>query len=467
MGSIIGLVVGILVLLFLIIKTKIHAFPALVIVSILVGLLSGLPTGDTLKAVAGGFGGTLGHIGIIIGFGCIMGKFLEVSGAAKRMASSVLNIVGVKRADVVLGLTGLLVSIPVFCDSGFVILSELAKAFSRETKKSMVGLGGILGMGLYITHFLIPPTPGPLAVAGFFGVDLGMMILGGILLSIPLFIVSIFYFRYVGQKYPDLIPDIDADLAKASENKKKLVTNVMEKHEKGEDLENSDFFDSSDDIQLPGVAISFAPIVIPVVLILLNTVSKAIGLEGNAMNVIGLIGNPIIAVFIGLLISVYGLTGNLSKKDSIKLMESAMASSGLIILVTGAGGALGNVIRVTDIGNTIAASIVNLNIPVILVPILLGALIRIPQGSGTVAMITGGSILAPMLPTLGLNPLIAALGLCTTSMFISYPNDSYFWVVTRFSGMEVETSLKTWSIGTAIIPICGSIILIITNAILF
>lgn len=467
MGSIIGLIVGILILLFLIIRTKIHAFPALVIVSVLVGLFAGLSTGDTLKAVAGGFGNTLGHIGIIIGFGCIMGKFLEISGAAKRMASTVLKIVGVKRADVVLGLTGLLVSIPVFCDSGFVILSELAKAFSRETKKSMVGLGGILGMGLYITHFLIPPTPGPLAVAGFFGVDLGMMILGGLALSIPLFIISVFYFRYVGQKYPDHIPEVNLDLANLNESKRQTACTVLDKHQKGENLENNDFFNSDDDSKLPGVAISFAPIVVPVILILINTISKAVGLEGSVMNVIGLIGHPIVAVFTGLMISVYGLTPELSKKDSMKVMEGAMASAGLIILVTGAGGALGNVIRVTNIGNTIAEYIVNLSIPVILVPLLIGALIRIPQGSGTVAMITGGSILAPMLPTLGLNPLIAALALCTTSMFISYPNDSYFWVVTRFSGMEVETSLKTWSIGTAIIPVCGSILLIIANALFF
>lgn len=467
MGSIIGLVIGIALLLLLIIKTKIHAFPALITVSVLVGLLSGLSTIDTMKAVAGGFGGTLGHIGIIIGFGCIMGTFLEVSGAAKRMAGSILKIVGVKRADVVLGLTGLLVSIPVFCDSGFVILSELAKAFSRETKKSMVGLGGILGMGLYITHFLIPPTPGPLAVAGFFGVDLGMMILGGLLLSIPLFIISIFYFRYVGNKFPDLIPEIEIDKIQMNNEKSQIVNKVIEKHNNGAKLENEDFVAADKEENLPGVAISFAPIIIPVFLILLNTVSKAMNIQGVAMSVISLIGHPIIAVFLGVLISVYGLTSNLSKKISMSLMEKAMASAGLIILVTGAGGALGNVIRVTNIGTTIAEYIVNLNIPVILVPILLGALIRIPQGSGTVAMITGGSIMAPMLSALGLNPLIAALALCSTAMFISYPNDSYFWVVTRFSGMDVETSLRTWSIGTAIIPVCASLLLIIANAIFF
>lgn len=464
MGIVLVLIIGIALLMFLIVKTKIHAFPALIITSVFMGLMAGLSTVDTLKAVTGGFGNTLGSIGIVIGFGCIMGKFLEISGAAKKMASTVLKIVGIERADVVLGLTGLLVSVPVFCDSGFVILSELAKEFSRITKKSMVGLGGILGMGLYITHFLVPPTPGPLAVAGFFKVDLGLMIISGVLLSIPLFIISIFYFRYIEKKLPPIIPESSIEALNISDSKKEQLKKVTEKHNRTGELSNIDFFnESAATEELPGTFISFSPIVIPVFLILLNTIAKAVKISGTAASVIGVIGHPVIAVFIGLLLSVYGLCSNMAKKESTSVMERAMADAGLIILVTGAGGALGNVIRVTNIGTFLAESIVNMNIPVILVPLLLGAIIRIPQGSGTVAMITGGSILAPMLPSLGINPLIAALALCTTSMFVSYPNDSYFWVVTRFSGMDVETSMKSWSISTALIPICGSIILIIVN----
>lgn len=194
MNPVIAMLIGVVVMMVLVICTRMHAFPSLIISAILIAVLSGnyllVGTGNeggnllsvAISTVTGGFGGTMTSIGIVIGFGCIMGIFLEKSGAAKRMAITILKLVGVKRADVVLGLTGFVVSIPVFCDSGFVILSSLAKEFSRLTKKSMVGLGGILGMGLYITHFMVPPTPGPLAVVSTFqnegiNIDLGMFIM--------------------------------------------------------------------------------------------------------------------------------------------------------------------------------------------------------------------------------------------------------------------------------------------------
>ena len=193
MSPVLAMAIGIVVMLLLIIFTRMHAFPALIISAVLIAILA-MPVGDVINTVTTGFGNTMKSIGIVIGFGCIMGIFLEKSGAAKRMALTILKLVGVKNCDVVLcdvvlGLTGFVVSIPVFCDSGFVILSSLAKEFSRLTKKSMVWLGGILGMGLYITHFMVPPTPGPLAVVSTFnenghGLDLGMYIIYGLLICI-------------------------------------------------------------------------------------------------------------------------------------------------------------------------------------------------------------------------------------------------------------------------------------------
>ncbi|HEY8392902.1 MAG TPA: SLC13 family permease [Capillibacterium sp.] len=211
MNPVLAMIIGIALLIYLVMRTKIQAFPALIITAIVIGLLAGLSPRETVSAATAGFGSTLSSIGIVIGFGCIMGTFLEKSGAAKRMALTILKWVGVKRADVVLGLSGFLVSIPVFCDSGFVILSQLAKELARLTRKSMVGMGGILAMGLYITHFLVPPTPGPLAVAGAFNVDLGLFIFWGLVLSIPLFIVSIYLFRYFGKKHPEYIPPYEID----------------------------------------------------------------------------------------------------------------------------------------------------------------------------------------------------------------------------------------------------------------
>lgn len=197
----IGLGIGLLLLIFMILKTKIHVFLALIIAAVIVGLVGGLPPSDTISAITSGFGGTLSSIGIIIGFGIMMGKMFEVSGAAERMALTFLKIFGKGREEWALSITGFLVSIPIFCDSGFVILSPLAKALSRRTKKSMVTLSIALAGGLVITHSLIPPTPGPLGVAGTFGVDVGKFILLGIVIAIPMAFVVTIYGRYLGKKY--------------------------------------------------------------------------------------------------------------------------------------------------------------------------------------------------------------------------------------------------------------------------
>ncbi|NLY92201.1 MAG: GntP family permease [Firmicutes bacterium] len=465
MNPVIAMVIGIALLIFLVMRTKIQAFPALIITAIVIGLLAGLNPRETVSAATAGFGSTLSSIGIVIGFGCIMGSFLEHSGAAKRMALSILKLVGVKRADVVLGISGFLVSIPVFCDSGFVILSQLAKELARLTRKSMVGIGGILAMGLYITHFLVPPTPGPLAVAGAFNVDLGLFIFWGILFSIPLFIVSIYLFRYFEKKHPEYIPSYEIDKSKYTPEQLKVLERIEAKMKRNEEMTSEDFEELLSTEKLPSAALSFAPIVVPLILIFFNTiVTNLLGIQtGPLAEFAGLIGSPVVALFVSVLIAVYLLAGSMDRESALKLMESAIGSAGLIVFVTGAGGALGNVIKVTGAGNMMAQAIVNSNIPVLFVPLLVGTLLRIPQGSGTTAMITGSSILAPMLGTLGLNPILAGMALCLTTMCPSYMNDSYFWVVTRFSGLDVKTSLKTWSLSTIIIPLIGSVLLFIAS----
>ncbi len=468
MGPVPALLIGIALLLILVIKTKIQAFPALVISALAIGLLSGLSAGDAISAVTAGFGNTMTSIGIVIGLGCVMGKFMEKSGAAKKMALTILKLVGIKKADIVLGLTGFLVSIPVFCDSGFVILSSLAKEFSRLTKKSMILIGGMLGMGLYITHFLVPPTPGPLAVASTFGIDIGLFILCGLALSIPLFIAAVFFFRWISKKFEAIIPERDEeDLKKLSPEQREVLAKIEAKQAKGLELTSEDFGEMLKDDTLPPAGISFATLLVPVLLILANTIADIAKLEGTAAYIFDLIGTPVTAIFISVLISIYLLSRKLTKEECIKITEAALADAGLIAFVTAAGGSLGNVIKVTGAGTIMAEGIVSASLPVIFVPLLVGTILRFPQGSGTVAMITGSAILAPMLPTLGINPVIAGLAICTTAMCPSYLNDSYFWVVTRFSGLPVKTSLKSWSIGTIFIPIVGSIILIAINALFF
>ncbi len=471
MNPVIAMLIGVVVMMGLIIFTRMHAFPSLIISAILIGVLSGnallVGTGNeggsllgvAVSTVTSGFGGTMASIGIVIGFGCIMGIFLEKSGAAKRMALTILKLVGVKRADVVLGLTGFVVSIPVFCDSGFVILSSLAKEFSRLTKKSMVGLGGILGMGLYITHFLVPPTPGPLAVVSTFqnegiAMDLGMFIIYGLLLSIPVFVFSIYLFRWFGNKYPDFVVPYEIDRSKYTDAQLAVLDKIDAKIKSGKDLENKDFEDLLSTEKLPGAGISFTILLLPVVLILANTVVSQTALKGQLIGqIVTFLGNPVIALFIALCLGAFVLAGKLDKKTVNGMMNDALKDAGPIVMITAAGGA----------AQIMADGIVSVGIPGILVPLLIGTIMRFPQGSGTTAMITGSAIIAPMLLTLGVNPYLAGLAVCMTSMCPSFLNDSYFHVVTNFSGMDIKTSLKTWTIGSIAVPVVGSIIICIAS----
>ena len=359
MNPVIAMLIGVVVMMGLIIFTRMHAFPSLIISAILIGVLSGnallVGTGNeggsllgvAVSTVTSGFGGTMASIGIVIGFGCIMGIFLEKSGAAKRMALTILKLVGVKRADVVLGLTGFVVSIPVFCDSGFVILSSLAKEFSRLTKKSMVGLGGILGMGLYITHFLVPPTPGPLAVVSTFqnegiAMDLGMFIIYGLLLSIPVFVFSIYLFRWFGNKYPDFVVPYEIDRSKYTDAQLAVLDKIDAKIKSGKDLENKDFEDLLSTEKLPGAGISFTILLLPVVLILANTVVSQTALKGQLIGqIVTFLGNPVIALFIALCLGAFVLAGKLDKKTVNGMMNDALKDAGPIVMITAAGGALG------------------------------------------------------------------------------------------------------------------------------
>ena len=480
MNPVLAMLIGVVVMMVLIICTRIHAFPALIISAILIAVLSGNNLagvaesgnllGTAISTVTSGFGGTMASIGIVIGFGCIMGIFLEKSGAAKRMALSILKLVGIKRADVVLGLTGFVVSIPVFCDSGFVILSSLAKEFSRLTKKSMVGLGGILGMGLYITHFLVPPTPGPLAVVSTFqqnglNVDLGLFIIYGLLLSIPVFILSVYLFRYFGNKYPQFVVPYEIDRSKYTAAQLEVLDKIDAKLKAGKELENEDFAALLSTEKLPGAGISFTILLLPVILILANTIVSQTALKGMIVGqIITFLGNPIIALFISLCLGAFVLARYLDKKTVVGMMGEALKDAGPIVFITAAGGALGAVVKATGAAGIMGEALVSTGIPGILVPLLIGVIMRFPQGSGTTAMITGSALVAPMLAAgLAVNPYLAGLAICMTSMCPSFLNDSYFHVVTSFSGMDIKTSLKTWTIGSIIIPVFGGLILFILS----
>lgn len=444
---IIALIAGLIILIFLVLKTKVHAFLALIIAAVCIGLIGGMGTTQTMEAISAGFGGTLGNIGIIIGFGVMMGQIFEVTGAAERMARTFLKLFGKGKEEIALSLTGFIVSIPIFCDSGFVILSPLAKAISKETKKSIVGLGIPLAAGLVITHSLIPPTPGPLGVAGNFGVDVGKFILLGIIIAIPMAIVTMLYGKWLAKKIYQLPADDNENWIRPAYQEPIY-----------------DIKSSENGRNLPSTFASFAPLIIPIILILMNTVSKAFGKTEGVFSVLIFLGTPIIAVGIGLLVAIYTLAAKLPRDQVLTEMEKGIKSAGIIILVTGGGGALGKVLQTSGIGDYIADGIAKTAIPVILLPFIISTLVRFVQGSGTVAMLTAAGITAPIVQAAGGSMLLGAFAACIGSLFFSYFNDSFFWVTNRLMGIKnTKEQVRVWSITTTIAWGVGLAELLILN----
>ena len=428
-----GLLIGIVLMIVLVSKTKVHTFIALMIAAIVAGAIGGMPLVDRtledgttvtgiINAIKNGFGNTLKSTGIIIGLGVMMGGILEKSGAAEKMAYSFIKAVGKKREEWALAITGWFISIPVFADSAVVIFAPLCKAISRVTGKSLVGLALAMAAGLQLTHCLVPPTPGPTTAASMLGVDVGTMIICGALISVPMLIVAVFYCKWIGRKIYQ-IPTDDGGFDR-KEFKEEYIKSMEElDHLIGEK-------------QLPGLWVSIAPIVIPLVLILTNTI---LGLAGIKIPFISFIGEPIVALAIGTLLAIYGLMGKESNKEVLDVMDDAIKSTGIIMLITGAGGSLGNVISVSGIGDALGALVLKWSIPAVLIPFIIAALMRIALGSATVAITTAASLSAPLMGALSVSPLLMAVSCCVGAISFSYFNDSGFWV---FNGMFGLTELK-------------------------
>lgn len=445
---IIGLIIGVILLITMVAKTKIHAFPALILAAIITGLIGGMDTSSIVKAVTSGFGNTLSSIGIIIGFGVMMGQIFELSGAAETMALTFIRIFGKKREHIALAITGWVVSIPIFCDSGFILLSPIAKAISKKTSKSIFVLGYSLAVGLLISHHMILPTPGPLAATVNYGADLGLSILMGIAFSIPMIIGTLIYTNYVGSKVYQIPSDSGGWIREEKPNKVE---------------EDFELKPSRDD--LPNAFLSFLPILLPIILILLGTTLDNIFKDAdknNLISIIDFIGNPVIAVGIGLLISIFTLTNKMSRTETLKVMELGITGCGIILLVTGAGGSFGQILKDSGVANSIAEFIASTKIPAILIPFTIATVVRFIVGSGTVAIVTSSSICAPLLNQLGINPTLGTMASCSGAMFFSYFNDSYFWVINRTLGVDdIKEQIRHWSMNTTVSWAIGLITLLI------
>lgn len=453
---IVGLIIAIFIMIVLVLKTRIHALIALIAAASVAGLIGGMPANKVIDTITTGFGDTLSTIGLVIGLGVMMGRILEVSGAGQRLAWSIMRMLGKEREDWAMALTGYIVSIPIFCDSAFVILNSLARALARTSGRSAIALGIALASGLIVTHSAVPPTPGPLGVAGIFGVDVGMMIIYGILFTIPALIVMVLYARYMG-------PRIEA----------------MAEREGGlqiDDKAPAGASEQSSDDNLPSLLLSVLPIALPILLILANTLLSGFSdlrpdfdVEKSIIGQIVLfIGNPVIAVGLGVLAAIYGLVPRMPRQETLRNLEKGVESAGIILLVTGAGGALGAVLRESGAGDYIGHIIASWPLPPFLIPFVIATFVRFVQGSGTVSMITGASISAPIIETMpDVHLVLAAQAACLGGLFFSYFNDSYFWVVNRMLGVTTaKHQLLVISVPTLLGWFVALISLLLAHAVL-
>lgn len=436
------LIISVLLIIFLTARLKVHPFIALLLVALIYGFVSGMSSADIVRSINEGFGNTLGGIGLIIILGVIIGAFLENSGGAYAIAEKVLKLIGKDRVPTAMGLIGWFVSIPVFADSGFLLLSPLNKSLSKKAKISLAGSAIALSLGLTASHTMVPPTPGPIAASGILGADLGLVLTVGIPVSvIALTAGVIFATKYVAKTYIDPNPMISGQ----------EVMRMVE--------------------EAPNAVKSSLPVIIPILLIVLRSVVKATdGWNSALVNLIEFIGEPFVALLIGVLLSLL-----LPKKLEREMLSTtgwigkSLSDAASIIIITGAGGIFGKVLQNSGIADTLGETLAGLNLSIWL-PFMIAAAIKTAQGSSTVSLITTASIMAPLMENLGfvdnLEKAMVVIAIGAGSAVVSHANDSFFWVVTQMSGMDTKMGYRMHTLGTFILGTTAAISLFIVHLIL-
>lgn len=432
-------------LLLMVLKLKISAFIALLITAIYVGIIAGMPLKGVIQAIQEGMAGTLGFVATVVGLGAIFGQMLESSGGAESMAHYLVKKFGKDRASWAMVITGFIVSIPIFLDVGFIILVPIIYALSRDTKRSLLYYGIPLLAGMAVTHSFIPPTPGPVAVADIINAQLGWVILMGIILGFPTAVIAgPLWGRYISKRIY-LEPPFDFD-------------------KKPQEMSAGNY---------PSFGLIAVIISIPLLLILLNTftglaVSKEVIPKSLFTDIMEFIGHPFSALIIATLIATYFLCikRGVDKNKILDLSTKALGPAGIIILITGAGGVLKQVLVDSGIGNIMAESMANSALPPILLAWLLAAVVRVTQGSATVAMITAAGIIAPVINEFGLNDpqrALVVIAIASGATLLSHVNDSGFWLVGKYLGMNEKQTLQSWTVMESIIAVCGLILAMLAS----
>lgn len=424
-------------------KYKIHPFLVLLGASYFVAISAGMPAGNIAGVIAAGFGNLMASIGLVIVLGTLLGVVLEKSGAAIKLAEIITLLVGPRYPALAMSLIGYIVSIPVFCDSAFVILTSVRKSLATRTGKSPVVLSIALATGLYATHTLVPPTPGPIAAAGNLGLEnhLGLVILMGLAVA---FIAMLAGYAWALQTGKHRITPDDIDLS----------TNTPEHSGK-----------------IPAGWKSLLPIILPIVVIGLRSFaifpSKPFG-EGWIFTLLDFVGHPINALALGFAASLF-LFPKFDKETLTGWIGEGITAAAPILLITGAGGAFGAVLKETQIADTLGNMLAQYHLGIFL-PFIIAAIFKTAQGSSTVALVATSALIAPMLSSLGLDSVygasLAVMAIGAGAMTVSHANDSYFWVVTQFSGIDVSTGYKTHTVATLIQGITAMIVVWIMSAVL-
>mgnify|MGYP002519607643 CR=1 FL=1 len=440
---IVAFIICIIIMIFAISKLKIHPFLSIMGVSLLFSFIAGIPIKTIPSIIGAGFSGTFTSIGIVIILGALIGTILEKTGGALKLSDMVIKIVGKKRPELAMLIMGWIVSIPVFCDSGFVILNPIRKALAKRTMASSVAMSVCLSAGLYISHCFIPPTPGPIAAANTLGIgDHLLMVIGmGVLCSILPLITGYFFAKYIGKK----VKSID-------------------------EIENKDNIKSYEELvksygKLPNGFLAIAPIIIPIILMGLSSAVTMAKMEGSFIEILQFSGTPIIALAVGV---IFGIITYFNQKDSVENIDSfyditndTLKIVGPILFVTAAGGVLGRVIASSSLVDFITENATLFQTIGIFFPFLLASILKTAQGSSTVALTTTAGIIAPLMVALGLDtPTLASLTVMAIgagAMTVSHANDSYYWVVTNFGEMRAQDGYKTQTLMTLIIGIAGII----------
>lgn len=420
---IIAAAAGISLLLFLVIRTKLHAFVALLLVSLFVGMATGMPLNEVVNSMQTGMGETLGFVAVVVGLGAMFGQMLEISGGADRLAQTLIKKFGQDKVPWALGVTGFLVGIPVFFDVGFIILVPIVYRLAKKTGRSLLYYGIPLFAGLAVTHSFIPPTPGPIIVANLIGADLGWVILFGMIAGFPAMIVAGPLFgKYIAKKIYVTIPHY-------------MDTEEIE-----------------DDQELPSFGLIVTIILVPLVLILLNTFSTVLFPEGNIVRTVcTFLGHPFVALLISTLLVFYflGAKHGYSNQEVQVIASKSLEPAGMIILITGAGGIFKQVLIDTGVGRVLADTMATSPLPPIFLAFLIASIIRIAQGSATVAMVTSASLMSPLISTLGLEGPVLGLmviSIAAGATIASHVNDSGFWLVNRYLGLDVKDTLRSWTV---------------------